>query len=285
MQEARPSRTAMMVARRRAAHQLFDKAPLVLHDPIAVPIIGPEHAEQLRRDPRAQRRMIAMAGRAMMVSRSRFAEEELARAVQRGVKQYVVLGAGLDTFAYRNPFPAGSLHVFEVDHPATQAWKRQKLTDAQILVPANVTFVAVDFEHDTLGNGLLAAGFDPREPAFFSWLGVTMYLTPEAITATLRFIASLPRGGGVALDYSLPSSELNWIERLIRRHFAKKVARMGEPFRTHFTPADMRDLFMRCGFHHISDIGAAEINARYFTGRADGLRIGGRSLRLISGEV
>lgn len=285
MIEAKHSLTALMVAKRRAAHQLFDDKPLVLDDPIAVPIIGAAEKEQLLAAPQKQQRMIARAGRAMMVARSRYAEEQLARAVDHGVKQYVVLGAGLDTFAYRDPFPPRTLRVFEVDHPATQAWKRERLREAGITLPANLTFVDVHFERVALADRLRTCGFDPTAPAFFSWLGVTMYLTNEAIDSTLAFVASLPSGSGIAMDYSLPTSSLNWIERLIRGYFARKVKRMGEPFVTHFTPEDMRARLTGHGYTGIEDLGHEQLNARYFNGRTDGLRIGGHSLRVVSAWV
>src|ERR1700761_3259360 len=165
MQKGRASRTALGVAARRAAHQLLDN-PLVLNDPVAIPILGKNF--QLDRD--KHQHPIARAFRAFMVGRSRYAEDNLAEAATDGVKQYVLLGAGLDTFAYRNPFP--ELRVFEVDFPATQQWKRDLLHEAAIAEPANLTFTPLDFEHHTLREGLTEAGFDFRQPAFFAWLGV-----------------------------------------------------------------------------------------------------------------
>lgn len=283
MRENGYSRTAMMVAMRRAAHQLFDARPLVLDDPYAVPIIGPE-AEARLGSMRPHGR-VARVGRAFMVARSRFAEEALARAVRNGVHQYVVLGAGLDTFAYRNPFPMGTLRVFEVDHPATQAWKREKLAKAGIRIPADVTYVPVDFERRTLAEGLAAAGFDPSAPAFFSWLGVVMYLSEEAIATTFRYIAERPAGSGLALDYSMPAAALSWVERIIRWSMARRVAKAGEPFRSFFTPATMRALLERAGLEPVEDLGPPEMNARYFHGRTDGLGTEGRSFHVVSAEV
>jgi methyltransferase (TIGR00027 family) len=178
------------VAVRRAAHQLFDQ-PRVLDDPLALPIIGIAAAEKLRTSPKTQS-SIARAFRAFMAVRSRYAEDQLAQAVARGTRQYVVLGAGLDTFAYRNPYPG--LRVFEVDHPATQEWKRGRLQAAGIAVPSSMIYAAVDFERQTLAWGLEQSGFDPKLPAFFSWLGVVPYLTRESCMATLSHIAKLPAG-------------------------------------------------------------------------------------------
>src|ERR1700691_1687992 len=176
MLEGKFSRTAHRGGIRRAAHQLLDQ-PKVLDDPLALRIIGPEAAEALRSNPK-EHHAFSRAFRAFMAARSRYAEDELACGVVHGVGQYVVLGAGLDTFAYRNPH--AGLRVFEVDHPATQEWKREQLRDTEITIPASLTFVPIDFERQTLADGLAQSGFDGAGPAFFSWLGVTPYLTREA---------------------------------------------------------------------------------------------------------
>ena len=278
MIEARPSQTALLVAKRRAAHQLFDAQPLVLDDPIAVPIIGAAAEHELRTSASTQRDRFTQTARAMMVVRSRFAEDALARAVHDGVSQYIVLGAGLDTFAYRNPFPA--LRVFEVDHPTTQAWKHELLAEARVGIPANVTYVAVDFERDTLTERLTIAGFDATAPTYVSWLGVTMYLSDDAIAATLRSIASISQVT-LTLDYSVPTESLNWMERMIRAQIARRVARLGEPFRATFTPEAMHAALRHAGFNDIEDLDTAEMNARYLRDRTDGLRIGGRSLHVV----
>jgi methyltransferase (TIGR00027 family) len=164
MQEGKFSKTAQRVAIRRAAHQVLDH-PRVLDDPLALRIIGVEAARELRSDPRENHKF-SRAFRAFMAARSRYAEDELAQAVECGVSQYVILGAGLDTFAYRNPH--ASLHVFEVDHPATQGWKRDQLREAGIPIPQSLTFVPIDFEHQTLESALMNAGLDCASPAFFS---------------------------------------------------------------------------------------------------------------------
>jgi methyltransferase (TIGR00027 family) len=162
----------MRVAMRRAAHQLFDH-PKVLDDPIALPIIGAEAAAKLEAERNRHKSRVARNLRAFLVARSRFAEDELARAIVRGVRQYVILGAGLDTFAYRNPYEDSALRVFEVDYPATQEWKRWRLAAAGIAIPSPVTYAPVDFERQTLADGLKLAGFDSSKAAFFSWLGVS----------------------------------------------------------------------------------------------------------------
>jgi len=269
----------MRVAMRRAAHQLFDH-PKVLDDPIALEIISPEAAAKLKTEQRLYGSRLGRSIRAFMAVRSRFAEDELARAIARGATQYVILGAGLDTFAYRNPHGT-TLRVFEVDYPATQEWKRRKLANAGIEVPQSVTYAPVDFERQTLSDGLRAAGFVPAQVSFFSWLGVTMYLTDEALNSTFGFIASTPPGGGVAFDYAVPRESLNWMGRLALAAISNRVAAAGEPFRTFFNPHELAERLQRIGFHHLEDLGSDEINARYFKDRTDGLRVAGSLGRLI----
>jgi methyltransferase (TIGR00027 family) len=274
----------MRVAMRRAAHQLFDH-PKVLDDPIALPIIGPEAAAKLEAERNRHKSRVARNLRAFLVVRSRFAEDELARAVVRGVRQCVILGAGLDTFAYRNPYEDSALRVFEVDYPATQEWKRQRLATAGIAIPPSVTYAPVDFERQTLAEGLKLAGFDASKAAFFSWLGVTMYLTEDAVMATFGFIASIPSGGGVAFDYAVPRSSLNWVGRLALDALAFWVAAAGEPFRTFFDPSALAERLQRIGFRGVEDLAAGEINARYFKDRADQLRVTSSLGHLMSAEV
>ena len=269
MKEGQASRTAERVAQRRAAHQVLDPPP-VLVDPLAIRIIEPHVAERLRSHPQEfNDSRIAPYLRAAFAVRSRYAEDELARAVEHGITQYVVLGAGFDTFAYRNPF--AGLHVFEVDHPATQAVKRQRLSDARIDVPPNLSFVSVDFASQSLRERL---NVDVTKPAFFSWLGVVPYLEMDAIESTLAFIASLPQQTSVVFDYGVPRESLSFFARIVFDSMAKRVAAAGEPWKTFFTPDDLRRFLQRLGFSSVEDLDAAALNARYFAGRADGLRVG-----------
>jgi methyltransferase (TIGR00027 family) len=274
----------MAVAVRRAAHQIFD-VPRVLDDPIALPIVGADAEARLMEAQSDQQTTVSRAIRAFMVARSRVAEDALANAIPRGTAQYVVLGAGLDTFAYRNPFPPSALHVFEVDHPATQEWKRQKLTAAGIAVPRSVTYAPADFEHETLADALGNAGFNRHAPAFFSWLGVTMYLTADAITSTLDFVRSTPRGGGLVFDYAVQKASLGWFERLALGALSRRVAAAGEPFQSFFAPTALRERLTSMGFQSVEDLGSEELTARYFAGRPDGLRVSGNLGRVVSAEI
>jgi methyltransferase (TIGR00027 family) len=276
MDEVTPSRTALRVAVRRAVHQLYD-SPVIFNDPIAVPILGETYAEELRRASPETESAFSTAMRSFLVARSKYAEENLGRAVQNGVQQYVLLGAGLDTFGYRNPHP--SLRVFEVDHPATQVWKRQLLESSGIPVPESLIFAPVDFERQSLADQLETVGFDFDAPAFFGWLGVVPYLTLEAFRATLHFIAERSPGSGVTLDYGQPREALSLRERLAHDLLAARVRLAGEPFRLFFTPAQISAEL--ADFREIEDLGGPEINARYFSGRSDRLGLKGSGARLL----
>ncbi|MCI4330216.1 MAG: class I SAM-dependent methyltransferase [Thermoplasmata archaeon] len=272
MKEGRPSVTASRVAMLRAAHQLFDE-PRVFDDPLAVSILGPIDSERVERSIFLARNASLAGLRAWIVARSRYAEEELAKARDRGVAQYVVLGAGLDTFAYRNKEDSRPLEVFEVDHPATQAWKRTRLQEASIPIPPSVHFVATNFESGRLVPDLIAGGFRPEEPAFFGWLGVTMYLTRPAIDATLDVLAATPASSGLVLDYFDRTALTPPVQRVARGIMAARVALSGEPFLSGFDGGELPNSLRARGFRNIEDIGAVEANARYFAGRADGLRV------------
>jgi methyltransferase (TIGR00027 family) len=265
-----PSQTAHRVALRRAAHQLWDN-PKVFDDPVALKIIPPDARAELAAS-RPSDSSPSRHLRAFMVARSRFAEDHLAEAVWRGVKQYVVLGAGLDTFAYRNPYP--DLRVYEVDYPATQAWKRQRLQLSDIPIPPTLTFAPIDFEKDTLQTGLANVGFQTNQAAFFSWLGVTPYLAEATVLATLRWISSCP-DSGVAFDYAVPRSALGFFHQMTFDALAARVASAGEPFVGFFDPEALSLKLQQMGFKHIEDLNGDEINTRYFSERTDGLRVGG----------
>jgi methyltransferase (TIGR00027 family) len=271
MQEGKFSKTARRVAIRRAAHQLLDH-PRVLDDPLALRIIGSEAAEELRSNPK-EHHAFSRAFRAFMAARSRYAEDELNFAVVQGVRQYVVLGAGLDTFAYRNPH--AELRVFEVDHPATQAWKREQLQAAGIAIPAALTFVPVDFEQQTLAEGLGRSGFDSGAASYFSWLGVTPYLTRDACMTTLSFVAEMPAGSGVVFDFAVDPALLNPGQRQALDALSERVARYGEPFQLFFDPGKLQDELKGMGFHRTEFLQGKELNARYFKDREDGLLVRG----------
>lgn len=266
MQTGKASKTALRVAMRRAAHQLTDHPP-VLDDPIVQRLLG----DQSPRDMERAQHKVARDFRAFMAVRSRFVEDQLTIAVERGVRQYVILGAGLDTFPWRNPFPL--LRVFEVDFPATQEWKRGMLQQAGLTQPLNLTFVPLDFEHKALATALIEAGFNPSLPAFFGWLGVVPYLTVDAFRATLRDIAALSPGTGLSFDYGLAPEVLGPLHRLALQALADRVAAAGEPFKLFFTPAQVQQELSSAGFARIEQWSSKDLNARYFNARADGLKL------------
>jgi len=259
MQTRKPSRTARAAAVHRAIHQVLEKGR-IFADPLAVRILG-EGIEGLARE--AEQNPHRRAMRIFIAARTRFAEDALAAAVERGVGQLVVLGAGLDTYAYRGAM-RDRLRIFEVDHPATQAWKRQRLAEAGIPIPGALTFAPVDFERETLGDGLAAAGFDPAQRAFFTWLGVVPYLTEDAVFATLRFIGSLPGGAQVVFDYSNPPDSLSAEMRAVHDARAAHVAEVGEAWVSYFESDALRLKLMALGFIEIEDLGPPQIAARYF---------------------
>jgi methyltransferase (TIGR00027 family) len=252
MEAGQPSRTAYSAARYRAAHQILEGGR-IFTDPLATRILGAPEEELLADAPRR-------AMRVFVAARSRFAEEALAAAVARGIDQVVVLGAGLDTFAYRNPYP--QVRVFEVDHPDTQAWKRARLAEAGIEVPGSLTYVDVDFERQSLADRLRPAG-----PAFFVWLGVVPYLTREGFDETLAFVAGAP-GNEVVFDYAQSPSRMSPERRAALEARAERVARIGEPWLTYFEPDEIAAELTGLGFDEIEDLGPAAMAARYF-GRPD----------------
>jgi methyltransferase (TIGR00027 family) len=269
-----PSRTAWRVALSRAAHQLLDRPP-VFDDPVALAIVGARGVAQIRAAALRHHLPPSRYLRAFLAARSRVAEEALAASMRRGVRQYVVLGAGLDTFAYRNPYPASALRVFEVDHPATQAWKRRQLAGASLAPPESLVFVPVDFESQRLPEQLGCAGFRAGEPAFFSWLGVTMYLTRATVLGTLGFVARLPQGSGIVFDYAVPPATLSLVRRVVVRAVMRRVAAAGEPWKSFFDPRELADELHTLGFRQLEDLGPEDLNARFFDARADALRVGG----------
>jgi methyltransferase (TIGR00027 family) len=261
MQQGQPSRTALSAAAHRAAHQVLERGS-IFTDPLALRILGPDAEAAVRSaesDP-AKRNL-----RLFIAVRARFAEDSLAAAVTRGVRQLVVLGAGLDTYAYRTPW-GGSLRIFEVDHPATQAWKRQRLAEAAIPVPAALAFAPVDFERETLAEGLCAAGFDPAQQTFFTWLGVVPYLTEPAVFLTLGFMAGLPGGAHVVFDYGNPPAADPGQDEFAACHasLAARVAGVGEAFRSHFETDALHARLTALGFREIEDLGRSLIRERYF---------------------
>jgi methyltransferase (TIGR00027 family) len=285
MEEGRPSSTAVAAAMMRAAHLLWDDEPKILKDELALGLSGIGDEATLRatldvlltemaRDFSPDfAQAIFRHFRAMAVLRSRYVEDELARALTREVRQLVILGAGFDSFAYRRQDLASTLHVFEVDHPTSQRWKLDRLNALQVGLPPNLRFIALDFEKHALVDSLRVGGYRLEEPAFFSWLGVTQYLTEAAVYRTLQEVASLAAGTEIVFMYVVPVAMLDdENQRLLTVSTAGSAAR-GEPWLSFFEPARLAARVQELGFAEVWDLGPEEANARYFSGRGDGLRV------------
>jgi methyltransferase (TIGR00027 family) len=255
-----PSRTALMIARQRAAHQVLDHGS-ILYDPFAMKILREDEKEVLQF---ANAHPLASIGRLITAARSRIAEDALSEAVERGIRQIVILGAGLDTLALRNPHGA-QLRIYEVDHPATQAWKRQRLAEAQIALPLWLILVPVDFERDDVGEKLVAAGFRQNSPAFFTWLGVVPYLTGDAIGRTLDYMSSI-QNSEVVFDYMEPPEASSEELRHLETERTEQLKKMDERSVSRFEPAGIAAILRSHGFCAIEDINFQEIASRF--GRA-----------------
>jgi methyltransferase (TIGR00027 family) len=271
MAEGKPDNTAVRTALWRALHLEVDAPPHVLQDQVGLALVAPENGWRDRpdMDPRST------AGyRASIVARARYVEDVVAERAAAGDVQYVILGAGLDSFAQRRTDLAGPVRVFEVDQPATQEWKRRRLGELGYPGPDWLRFIPSDFEiTGAWRKGLLDAGFDPEVPAVVASAGVSMYLTRQANAATLREIAELARDTTLVMSFLLPMELLAAEDRPGLEISQRGAAAAGTPFRTFFTPDEVVALAREAGFADARHISPAEQNARYFTGRADGLRL------------
>jgi methyltransferase (TIGR00027 family) len=259
MSSRQPSRTAIVAAGYRAAHQICEGGS-IFKDPHAIAILGSDGDAIITAlsadDPHGPMRVF-------MAARSRFAEDHVGTAVARGVRQVVILGAGLDTFSIRNPYAQMGLQVFEVDHPASQEWKRERLAEVGLTPLASTTFVGVDFETQSLGSSLIDAGVNLQAPVFFIWLGVVPYLTRDAIFKTLNSIATLP-GSEVIFDYSEPLEHFASERRVALEALAARASAIGEPWLSYFDPTELSELLHASGFDAVEDLGISGIASRYF---------------------
>jgi methyltransferase (TIGR00027 family) len=278
MKPNEPSRTALIPARQRAAHQVLDHGS-ILYDAFAMKILREDEKDVLQF---ANAHPLASIGRLLTIARSRIAEDAVAGAVERGIRQIVILGAGLDTFALRNPHAARQIRIYEVDHPATQSWKRERMATAQLALPPWLIFVPVDFERDDLGERLAGAGFQQNSPAFFTWLGVVPYLTQEAIGRTLDYMASI-QNSEVVFDYMEPPEAFSeeFAELVTER--TKELEKIDERWASRFEPAGIAAFLRSHGFSDLEDIDFQEIRSRF--GRAvQGLAQGRAGLHVVHAE-
>lgn len=270
--------TAARVALWRALHVLVDPPPHVLEDEVGLRLVAPPDGWQSRPDMSPFTRPF----RASILARARFIEDLVEEQVGRGVGQYVVLGAGLDTFAQRRPELASRLAVFEVDQPGPQAWKRQRLVDSGFGIPSFLHLVPVDFEAgDVWWDRLVASGFDAKRPAIVASTGVSMYLTKDAILATLRQVAALATGSTFAMSFMLP---IDLVDPEVKPGFERAMEGAkanGTPFLSFFTPAEMLSVAREAGFRDARHVSSADLAQRYFSDRTDGLRPPNRAEELL----
>ncbi|WP_178025510.1 class I SAM-dependent methyltransferase [uncultured Paenibacillus sp.] len=266
-----PDHTAVRVALWRALHMQVDSPPHVFEDKVGLQLVDPDDDWHQRPDMDPQ---FCSGFRASIVARARFVEDLVVEQLGQEVTQYVLLGAGLDTFAQRRPEIASRMRVFEVDQPGTQAWKRQRLIDLGFGVPEWLRLVPVDFEAGWLWwEQLKNAGFDTGRPTVVASTGVTQYLTKDAIAATLRQVARLAPGSTLAMTFLLPF-EKTGPEEHSEVETAKKGARAsGTPFISFFTPPEMLEMAREAGFREVRHVSSTDLNKRYFTGRTDGLQL------------
>lgn len=253
------SRTALATAYLRAAHQLLDGAPLLFADPVALALLGPDAPQVIRAAPERFQSPFGRGLRSHVCLRSRFAEDKLAEAVASGTNCYVLVGAGFDSFALRQPEWPRRLRIVEVDHPATQAAKREMMARANFAVPDNVSFAACDFTRETLGDVLGRIGVG--DSVYFSWLGVSMYLTEAEVDATLKAMASAAQSVGLCMSFKQPLRE----EFTGEVKMSKLVASLGEPFQCLLTPEEMAAKLSEHGFAELDFLDAVKARARYFT--------------------
>ena len=257
MQDQTASKTALATAYVRAAHQLLDDRPLLLNDPMALPLLGPGAAEIIRGRIARHQSPAGKSLRAHVVLRTRFTEDRLEAAVSKGLARYVIIGAGYDSFALRRPPWARKLKIVEVDHPATQSAKREKIAESGLPEPENLIFAPADFEREELAEVLARCGISPDEPVFFSWLGVTMYLEEAAIDTTLRTIGTFAPGSEVSLTFKQPPDEAS-------SPLAARVSDLGEPFVSFFAPEEIEGKLRSTGFSSIDFLTQEKTESLYF---------------------
>jgi methyltransferase (TIGR00027 family) len=264
-----PSQTALLTAAARALHRQ-EPPPWILDDTLALPLAGAEGMALVERVREELSPDETLGFCRWVCVRARVAEDAVERALESGVRQYVILGAGLDSFAYRRKDLMDRLQVFEVDHPASQAWKRRRLQEIGVPEPHGLVFAPIDFERQTLEDGLRAAGFRFADPAVFSWIGVTMYLTREAISATLESVARCASGSQLVMTYNLPPGSMTAFSRRITTSLQNRVTiAAGEPFISLFKPDEIERLVERSGFVRIEHFGPDEARRTYLGGRPE----------------
>jgi methyltransferase (TIGR00027 family) len=273
-QISEPEKTAVRVALWRALHVQIDPGPHVLNDEVGLKLVAPAVEEDWRSRP-DMNPQFSKGVRASIVGRARFIEDLVEEQTKQGAAQYVILGAGLDTFAQRRPEIASKLHIFEVDQPGPQAWKRKRLSEVGLATPAWLHFVPVDFEAgESWLEQLIAAGFDIQKPTVVVSTGVSMYLTKEANMTTLQQIAKLASGSTFAMTFMLAPELLPSDERSILEFVMKKARESGTPFLSLFTPPEILAMAKEAGFKKSQYVSGDDLYRHYFAQRSDGLKAG-----------
>ncbi len=277
METDRPSESAQFMAVLRAAHLFIDGEPKILEDRFALSFIGNDYEIIFQTNGDVFQTPQAKNVRSLTLCRSRITEDLLDEAVNRGVQQYVILGAGLDSFAFRRIDISDQLHVFEIDHPKSQQWKRESLQKAGINKPDNLSFIPVDFEKQTLSVEMIQGGYNIDVPSFFSWLGVTPFLSEEAIFATLDYVAtSAAPGSEIVFQYCLPDSMLDEEGQKQRAFARQRGEEIGEPWKSTFKQDYLITKLKELGFSKVENIDQKKAENRlhkYFINRNDGLEI------------
>lgn len=271
----------------RGAHLLLDGEPKIIRDDFAQGLSGADSEASFRANIGAALAELAaeigpdialrvlQGGRSTVIMRCRYTEDELSLSLARGITHYVILGAGLDSFAWRRADLTRGVQVIEIDSPSTQRWKRRRLRELGVNQPPNLTFLPLDFETQSLVDGLREARYPLEKPAFISWLGVTQYLTRDTVLATLKQVAALASGTEIAFTFILPEALLDANDRRIFPVITASMAAVGEPWISFFDPVELTSLLKNLGFVRITTFGGTAANDRYFSGRSDGLRVTG----------
>jgi len=270
MKDGMPSGTAISSAVMRAVHQIRDAEPKILTDNVSVGLVKGSTEDEILAQDKSVDPFIAL--RAGLILSSRFAEDQLEIAVAAGIEQYVILGAGLETFAFRQPAWARKIRIIEIDNPPTLEFKRERLAAKGIQIPNNVVLCPIDFEHTTLSDGLAAVTFDFSRPSFFSWLSVTQYLTESSIEETLRLILMMPSLTQTVFTFAPPDEYLDPNTLPSLQFISDMAAAVGEPWITRFRPDHWKDWLLKLGFSSVFHLTPQLANDRYFMGRTDGLQ-------------
>jgi methyltransferase (TIGR00027 family) len=283
MEEGKPSRTAVVAAIFRTAHLLLDGEPRILSDDLAFGFSGLSDLKEVHSfvqsfearttevlGPEVARKIV-VGYRGLAIGRARYTEDELEKAIGRGVSQYVILGAGLDSFPYRRRDVLSSLTIYEVDYPASQEWKRKRLQELGVSIPNNVVFVPLDLQRRTLSEALRSSGYRPNLPAFFSLLGVTQYISEASLFEILREVVSAAPGTRIVFEYALGESFLTEQNRRAIAVSKGNSAAVGEPWLSQYDPVDLAKRVRQIGFTEVVDFGPAEAEAAYFRERTDQL--------------